>query len=143
MTRSASHARSVLLCAVSRAGVGAGCLAAPRLRAVSSQAGLTGHRVLFQMGRLLRACAQHQIRQSKSRKEIFTQDCSTKCIIVTYMRMAAGDYCKQLIAPTIRALQGPWTANEAGLKGDPYGSYPVHSCVRNARNHCGCSGNAI
>ena len=86
------------------------------------------------MGRLLSACAQYQIRQSKSRKEIFTQDCATKSIIVAYIKMAAGDYCNQLIAPTIRALQGPWTANEAGLKGDnPHGSLPVLPGICNAR----------
>lgn len=76
------------------------------------------HLGVLQMHRLLRACTQQEIQQSKSRKEILTQSCATKHIIVAYMNLAAGDYFKQLIAPTIRALQGPWTANEAGLKGD-------------------------
>lgn len=70
------------------------------------------------MHRLLRACTQQEIQQSKSLKEILTQPCATKCIIAAYLNSAAGDYFKQLIAPTIRALQGPWTASEAGLKGN-------------------------
>jgi hypothetical protein len=84
------------------------------------------HLGVLQMHRLLRACTQQEIQQSKSLKEILTQPCATKCIIATYLNSAAGDYFKQLIAPTIRALQGPWTANEAGLKGN-------HPCLQGMR----------
>ena len=73
--------------------------------------------LLPQMHRLLRACAQQQINQTASRKEILRGDCASKSIIVQYVGLCAGDYLQRLLAPTIRALQGPWTANEAGLKG--------------------------
>jgi len=73
--------------------------------------------LLTQMHRLLRACAQQQINQTASRKEILRDDCASKSIIVQYVGLCAGDYLQRLLAPTIRALQGPWTANEAGLKG--------------------------
>ena len=69
------------------------------------------------MNRLLRACANQQIRQTKTRTELFQLDCASRCVIVAYFRVAAGDYFERLLAPTIRGLQGPWTANEAGLKG--------------------------
>ena len=69
------------------------------------------------MNRLLRACAQQQIKQSKTRKDLLRGDCASKRIILSYFGMVAGDFLQRLIAPTVRALQGPWTATEAGLKG--------------------------
>ena len=70
-----------------------------------------------QLHRLLRACTLQQMKQSKNRKEALSEDCTSKTIIVAVVEMFANDYLHCLIAPTIRALQGPWTANEAGLKG--------------------------
>jgi hypothetical protein len=69
------------------------------------------------MNRLINACAQQQVRQTKCRKEILNDECVSKRIIVSYVGMTAGDYFRRLLDPTIRALKGPWTANEAGLKG--------------------------
>ena len=73
--------------------------------------------LFLQMNRLINACAQQQVRQTKCRKEILNDECVSKRIIVSYVGMTAGDYFSSLLDPTIRALKGPWTANEAGLKG--------------------------